>query len=412
MTDHSRYPNSAALFARAQEIIPGGIHLSGRPLLRPDCSPMYFERGKGSCIWDADQNEYIDFINAYGPFLLGYADEEVDAAAFRQSASGNLLSLNHPLHLAFVEALLRRFPNADMGVFVKTGSEATTAAVRIARRATGRRLVARCGYHGWHDWCVPDEDFVPEGLRDQIVAYDASRPETLVAALASRPGQFAAVILAPETIYPMDREKLACLMQTARSHGAIFIMDEVKTGIRAPGHSMQALYDIRPDLTTLSKALGNGWPIGAVLGRREVIRHAAGMHLSATYHGETAAMAAAIATLAIVDRDRVQEHVWTLGERLISGLNEAAQQAGFPGRAYAEPMPSMPFLAVLHPEPATCDRLRHFLYEEVLARGVLLHPRHLWFISRSHTVEQIDRTIEVTAQAMRTALGRLGSKQA
>ena len=137
---------------------------------------------------------------------------------------------------------------------------------------------------------------------------------------------------------------------------------------------MQVLYGVQPDLTTVSKALGNGWPIGAVLGRRDVMKHAAGLHLSATYHGETSAMAAAIATLTIVDRDRVQGHAWSLGERLIAGLNEMAGQTGFPGCAYGEPMPSMPFLEVRHPDPAVCERLKHSLYEEVLANGIPVAP--------------------------------------
>src|SRR4051812_42899162 len=233
--------------------------------------PLYFERGSGGRIWDADGNEYVDFIMAYGPFLLGYANAEVDRAAMGQAARGNLLSLNHPMHLRFVEALLRRFPAAEMGLFVKTGSEATTAALRIARRATGRRAVARCGYHGWHDWCLPEEDFVPAGLDRQVFVYDAMRPETLTEILDAHRGAFAAVILAPEMIHPPDRDTLIALIEAAHRHGAVFIMDEIKTGLRAPKGSMQAFLDVRPDLTTLSKALGNGWPIGAVIGPRALM---------------------------------------------------------------------------------------------------------------------------------------------
>jgi glutamate-1-semialdehyde 2,1-aminomutase len=402
-----RYAASRALYRRAHELIPGGIHLSGRPLLDPDRSPLYFERGRGGRIWDADGNEYVDFIMAYGPFLLGYAHAEVDGAAVDQARRGNLLSLNHPLHLTFVEALLRRFPAAEMGVFVKTGSEATTAAVRIARRATGRRLIARCGYHGWHDWCVPDEDFVPEGLSDQVFVYDATRPETLSALLDARPGRFAAVILAPEMIHPPSREALEAIMAAARRHGAVFIMDEVKTGFRAPGGSMQAFYGgVEPDLTTLSKALGNGWPVGAVVGRRAVMRHAAGMHLSATYHGDTAAMAAALATMDIVEREGVQERVWALGERLIAGLNEAARRNRVPAEAYGEPIPPMPFLRFAHPDPAANERLKELVYAQVLAEGVLLHPRHMWFVSAAHTAADIERAVDTVDAAMRAVIAR------
>jgi glutamate-1-semialdehyde 2,1-aminomutase len=153
-----RYPRSEACYERARQVIPGGIHLSGRPLLDPQTSPMYFDRASGCRVFDVDGNQYIDYLMAFGAYLLGYAHPEVEAAAFAQAQRGRLISLNHPQHVEFIEALLPRFPGMEMGVFFKTGSEATTAALRIARRHTGRRRVARCGYHGWHDWCLPLAD--------------------------------------------------------------------------------------------------------------------------------------------------------------------------------------------------------------------------------------------------------------
>ncbi|MBV8092404.1 MAG: aminotransferase class III-fold pyridoxal phosphate-dependent enzyme [Acetobacteraceae bacterium] len=406
MGTSDRYTVSRALYRRAQDLIPGGIHLSGRPLLDQNSSPLYFERGRGSRIWDADGNEYIDFVMAYGPYLLGYAHPEVDRAAAEQGARGSLLSLNHPLHLSFIETLLRHFPAAEMGIFFKTGSEATTAAVRIARRATGRRAIARCGYHGWHDWCLPAEDFVPEGLTTQIFVYDAMRPETLSALLDERRGQFAAVILAPEMIHPPSRETMVAVIEAAHRHGALFIMDEVKTGLRAPRGSMQAFYGVEPDMTTLSKALGNGWPVAAVIGPRAVMAHAAGMHLSATYHGDTSAMAAALATLEIVERNGVQETVWALGQQLIQGLNEAARRNQIPAEAYGEPIPPMPFLRFTHPDPARNEQLKSLVYAKVIAEGILLHPRHMWFISAAHDAAEIGRAVEVVDAAMCTVAAR------
>jgi glutamate-1-semialdehyde aminotransferase len=207
------FPISQDLYSRAQNIIPGATHLSGRPLLGPANSPLYFDGGDGGRIRDVDGHEYVDFVMAYGPYLLGYGHAAVDNAGMAQMRRGGLLSLNHPLHVEFIEALLTRFAGADMGVFFKTGSEATTAAVRIARRATGRRLIARCGYHGWHDWCLPGEDYVPYGLHTQIISYDANRPETLEALLSSQQERFAAVIFSPEMVYPPDRKKILALME-------------------------------------------------------------------------------------------------------------------------------------------------------------------------------------------------------
>ena len=361
-----RYRASRELYRRANLVIPGGVHLSGRPLLTPESSPLYIERGKGCRCWDVDGNEYIDYLMAYGAFLLGYADEAVDGAAFAQAARGNLLSLNHPLHLEFAERLIGRMPGAEMAVFMKTGSEATTAALRIARRYTGRRKVLRCGYHGWHDWCYPDESWVPGGLNEQVLAFDARDPESLRALLECHSGQVAAVIVAPEMVLSPARETFATLIELTREAGAVFVMDEIKTGLRIAPGSLQQYLGVTPDLTTLSKALGNGWPIAAVVGRRQVMEKSAGLHVSATYHGETGAMAAALATLDRLDAEDVCGHVWRLGELLIDGLNAAAARHGIPARAYGEPLPPMPFLSFAGPEPALNDELVRTFYTEVL----------------------------------------------
>ena len=389
-----RYPSSLQLAERAAALIPGGHHLSGRPLLDAAPAPAYFDRGAGCMIRDVDGHAYIDFILAYGAILLGYAHPDVDGAAFEQIRRGSLLSLNHPMHLALLEALLPRFPGAEQGVLLKTGSEATTAALRIARRATGRRKVARAGYHGWHDWCLPLDPAVPEGLDAQVLEFTAGAPQTLGALFDAHPGELAAVIVAPEMVVPLDPAVFARLQALTRAAGAVFILDEVKTALRTRPGTAQQLLGIRPDLTTVSKALGNGWPIAAVVGTRAVMASAAGMHLSATYHGDTGAMAAALATLAIVDRDHVADRVWRLGERLIAGLSDAATRHGVPAEAYGEPTPAMPFLRFSHPDPAINDAIRETFYAEVLARGILLHPRHLWFISAAHRPADIDRAIE------------------
>lgn len=405
MDDRSGAPSplllaSQALHRRARALIPGGHHLSGRPLLTAEDSPMYFERGAGSRCWDVDGNEYIDYVMAYGPPLLGHACEEVDTAAYEQARRGNLLSLNHPLHVRFVERLVGRFPGAEMGMFFKTGSEATTAALRLARRATGRRVVARCGYHGWHDWCLPLEPHVPEGLDGQVLEFRAEEPDTLEALLRARPGAVAAVIVAPEMVAPARPEVFRRIAEAAREHGAVFVLDEVKTGLRIRPGSFQQWAGVTPDLTTLSKALGNGWPIAAIVGRREVMRHGEGLHVSATFHGETAGMAAAMATLDVLDRCDVVGHVWRLGERLIAGLNACAAEFGVPACAHGEPLPPMPFLRFTHADAeARAAQVRTF-YSQMLARGVLLHPRHLWFISAAHTEGDVARTLAAARSAM------------
>jgi glutamate-1-semialdehyde 2,1-aminomutase len=381
-------------------MIPGGVHVGGTPLLEPGRSPIYFERGQGCRIWDVDGNEYIDYILAYGAILLGYAHQAVDGAAIEQVSKGKLLSLNHPLHLRFSEAILRRFPAADMAYFMKTGSEATTAAVRIARRFTGRRKVIRCGFHGWHDWCFPEDESTPVGLPQQVLCLRDITANGLSALLSQNAGEVAAVIVAPEMVLPLTRKAIQSMIDAAHGHGALFIMDEVKTGFRTPGGAVQHYLGVTPDMTTLSKALGNGWPVSTVIGRGDVMQAGQGIHLSATYHGETTGMAAALAVLEISDREGVQDHVWGLGERLIDGLSAIVVRHRMPARAYGEPLPPMPFLAFTHPDEAVNDALRTTFYGEMFQRGILLHPRHLWYTSHAHTTADIDRTLAAADEAM------------
>jgi glutamate-1-semialdehyde aminotransferase len=308
----------------------------------------------------------------------------------------------------FAESLVARFAGADMAAFFKTGSEATTAALRIARAATGRQRVVRCGYHGWHDWCLPVERFVPGGLAEQVLELDARTPESLDGLLGGRGSEVAAVIVAPEMILPTRASVFHELLATTRRHGAVFILDEIKTGLRIKPGSFQQHVGIVPDLTTLSKALGNGWPIAAVVGKREIMQAGAGLHLSATYHGETASMAAALATLDFVDHHPVAEHVWDLGQRLIDGLNESAARHRVPAVAFGEPLPPMPFLKFCAKDSVANERLKSTFYRETLAHGVLLHPRHLWFIGYAHSGEDIEQTLAVADAAFRTARSEVG----
>jgi glutamate-1-semialdehyde aminotransferase len=399
-----RYPRSRALYERARQLIPGGIHLSGRALVDFETTPSYFERGEGATLCDVDGHRYRDYLMAFGAQLLGYARPEVERAAAQQGARGNLLSLNHPLHAELIAALLPRFPGAEQGVFFKNGSEAATAALRIARQKTGRRIVARAGYHGWHDWCLPLEPFVPGGLEKQVLEFRAGDPGTLAALFQEHGRDIAAVILAPEMVLPFEPAIFHELARVTRAHGALFVMDEVKTGLRIAPGSVSERVGLVPDMITVSKALSNGWPIAVTLGRRDVMQAAVGMHYSGTFHGETAAIAAALETLRIVDAEGVPQHVERLGERLIEGLNALFATAPVAGHAYGEPLPAMPFFKFREPDAQLNALLTRCFYREVLAEGSLLHPRHLWFLSAAHTEEDIAATLATCRAALQRTL--------
>jgi glutamate-1-semialdehyde 2,1-aminomutase len=272
--------------------------------------------------------------------------------------------------------------------------------------------VARCGYHGWHDWCLPRERFVPSGLDEQIAEFDANSPVTLRAIFERHPRQIAAVILAPEMVLPHDPAVIRNLVALTHAQGALFIMDEVKTGLRIAPNSVSERAGVVPDILTVSKALGNGWPVAALLGRRDVLASGSGMHYSATYHGDVAAMAAALATVAIIREHGVQRHVERLGQMLIDGLNQGARELGLPAEAYGEPLPAMPFFRFTHPLPAVNQALTDTFFRTVLAEGLLLHPRHMWFLSLAHTPADVEQTLAGAFRGMREAARVLDSKPA
>jgi glutamate-1-semialdehyde aminotransferase len=181
-------------------------------------------------------------------------------------------------------------------------------------------------------------------------------------------------------------------------------MDEVKTGLRiAPGSVCQRI-GLVPDLITVSKALANGWPLALCAGKRSILQSAAGMHYSATFHGDTAAMAACLEVQRISDAEGTLLHVERLGQRLIDGLNDLAQRLGVSALAYAEPLPAMPFFRFTDEEGSRRELLTKVFYREILARGVLLHPRHLWFISGAHTERDIDQTLASCQEALVASL--------
>jgi glutamate-1-semialdehyde 2,1-aminomutase len=181
-------------------------------------------------------------------------------------------------------------------------------------------------------------------------------------------------------------------------------MDEDKTGLRIRPGSVCERIGLVPDMITVSKALGNGYPVAATLGTRQVMQAGAGMHYSATFHGETTAMAAALTTLRLCEQEAVPAHVEALGQRLIDGLNEMVSQLGVSGIAFGEPLPAMPFFKLTEPDAAINQRLTQAFYREALAGGHLLHPRHLWFLSGAHSEADVDATLATCRAALKHAL--------
>ena len=333
--------------------------------------PHYFTRAEGAVLEDVDGNRLIDLHAGSGAVLLGHAAPEVTAAVTRILRDG-LVGVPTHLEGAVAERLLSLRPWARSVRFAKTGSEAVGLAVRLARAHTDRELVAVAGYHGWHDAViagVPGQRGIPEALRGLCHSFTAVDPESLAKLLARHPQRFAAVILEPARPWPPDGQVLDAIRNIAREQGALVIHDEITSGLRAP--PLETLGAEPPDLTILGKAIGNGFPLAAVLGSREVVG-AAGpslLSVSATTH-DAASLAAAEATLDAIARPNAREALARTDAELRNQLTHSIQRFGLADRLGLGGHPGLVTLEPRRTLRVPMNGLRLLLVQELLARGI------------------------------------------
>lgn len=364
--------------------------------------PTYLVSGRGCRVRDLDGREYIDYPCALGPVVLGYCDSEVDAAVHAQVDLGPVFSLGSPLEVEVAELLVDMIPCAEMVRFVKTGSEATSAAIRLARAATGRERIAQCGYHGWHEWCVGHTTRnagVPRAVRDLTHQWTYNDISSLRLLLDAHPGEFACVVMEPIGVEEPGDGFLDTVVELAHRHGSLVIFDEVVTGFRlAPGGAQQH-YGVVPDLAAFGKAMANGFAVGAVVGRADLMAAVATTtFISGTFAGDPISLAAARATLrAIVQRD-VCSHLWRQGVRLRDGFNSLAIEYGVPARMIG--LPPRRVVAIDPTPGASSNAIKGLLWQGCLDRGVLLGNAN--FVSYAHDDDAVERTLSAFDVSLRT----------
>ena len=336
-----------ALYERAMELIPGATQLISR---RPNrvafgVSPVYAARAQGARFWDVDGFEYIDWISGIGSIILGYADPVVDEAVREQISTGTVYSVNHELEVELAEELCRSIPCAEMVRYAKCGGEACAIAVRIARGVTGRDKILFSGYHGWHDWYLAanlseeaslnahlfpgiEATGVPKGLAGTALPFAQGDLAALGELLDRHRGEVAAIIMEPlRSEIPPDGF-LAGVQRLAREHGAVWIFDEVSAGLRFSTGGAQQYLGVTPDMAVFAKSLSNGYPMAAVVGRRDVMEPSARMFISSTYWSDTIGLRAALTTLREVRRRDVPGQLWRFGAELKRRLNLVAEVVG------------------------------------------------------------------------------------
>lgn len=366
--------------------------------------PQYVDHARGAYLWDVDGNRYIDLIMGYGPVVLGHACPDITEAVVAQLAQGTCISpMWHPRQVELTELLTEVIPEAEQAYLLRTGSDATTAAIRLARIYTGRIKVVRWGYNGWHDWAAPRPDGIPPSTLADTLHFKFNDPASLEAVFAEHPDQIACVIMMS---YEYDVPAVGFFDQVkdiAHRNGALFILDEMRSGFRIALGGAQEYFDIRPDMSTFSKAMSNGYPISAVVGRRDVLAGLGRTHMSSTFYANPAEMAAAIATIGILRDTDALARIKTLGEQFRGALDKLVAASGLPAQVVG--LSVSPFLLFRNPsDDPRAARLKTIFFRETLRRGVMFHPNHQWFLSAAHTKEDVEQTISACRDALEVTL--------
>jgi glutamate-1-semialdehyde 2,1-aminomutase len=376
-----------ALWERAKRIIPGGGQLLSKRSEKflPGLWPAYYAKAKGCEVWDLDGKRYYDFAQmGVGSCVLGYADEEVNAAVIAAVQQGSMSTLNCPEEIELAEALVRLHPWAEMVRFARTGGEACAVAVRIARAASGRSKVAFCGYHGWHDWYLSanlgntanldgqllpglDPAGVPRELKDTAVAFNYNKLNELEKIAANHPGEIGVIIMEPERGVAPVPGFLEGIRAIASRIGAVLVFDEVTSGFRMNLGGIHLNSGIAPDVAVFGKAMGNGYPIAAVIGRREVMEHAQDTFISSTFWTERIGFVAALATLKKMEMHHVQNDLIRYGKHIQEIWTRSAQRHHLD--IHVSGIPPLSHIAFKTEQPLAVQTL---YAQEMLERGYLL----------------------------------------
>ena len=406
-SDKLNITKSLELFREAEEFVPGGVLGARKPTdFIAGEYPIFLESGEGSRLTDVDGNEYIDFLCGYGPIILGYREKEVDEAVISQITDrGFCFTLTQRYQNQLAKKLSEIVPCSEMSIFLKTGSDATTASIRIARAHTKRLHVMRCGYHGWHDWCVEMKGGIPEKCFEDVHEFRYNNLVQLEELMAEYGEQTAAIIMTPfghpnhQKMAEPQPGFLEGVRELADRYGAVLVFDEVRTGFRLAMGGAQEFYGVTPDLAVLGKGMANGYAISVVTGKREVMMAASQkLFISSTFFPNSDGYVAALKTIEILERDNVLADIWEKGGRLMKKIQEIIDK--YDVGAELTGVAPMFYITFKKDETDTYRTKRDDFYTQLIRKGIFLHPHHHGYISYRHTEEDLDTTAQAIDEAM------------
>lgn len=398
---------SKELFEEAKTLVPGGVLGARKPgdFIEGEY-PIFLEYGKGSRLTDVDGNVFIDFLCGYGPIILGYREDEVDDAVIKQiKDKGFCFTLTQRYQNQLAKKLTELVPCSELSIFLKTGSDATTAAIRIARAYTNRIKVMRCGYHGWHDWCVEMKGGIPEKFYEDVYEFRYNNLDQIEDLMKKYGDQTAAIIMTPFG-HPIHQKMeipkpgfLEGVRELANKHGTVLVFDEVRTCFRLRMGGAQELYGVTPDLTVLGKGMANGYAISVVTGKADVMMAAAQkLFISSTFFPNSDGYIAALKTIEIMERDNVLNNIWEKGNRLLTKIQNIIDKHEV--GAELSGVAPMFFITFKRDETNTQKEKRDDFYTQLIRKGFFFTPHHHAYISYRHTEEDLDKTATAIDEAM------------
>jgi glutamate-1-semialdehyde 2,1-aminomutase len=405
------FQRSLDLRDRFHAAIPGGSHTYAKGDDQfPEGAAPYLVRGKGCHVWDVDGNEFIEYGMGLRAVTLGHAYQSVVDAASREMANGSNFVRPSPIELECAEELLGLLKGAEMVKFAKNGSDVTSAAVRLSRAYTGRDYVAICADHPFFsvdDWFIgttPMTAGIPKSVRDLTLKFHYNDVPSVKSLFQQYPGQIACLIMEPEKDVPPRENFLHEVQRLCREQGTVFIFDEMINGFRWHNGGGQGYHNIVPDLSCFGKAIGNGFAVSALVGKRDLMMLGGISHdkervflLSTTHGAERHSLAAALETMRRYREEPVIEHLWRQGQRLADGMRQAVTRHGLDGFVEVSGRPCCLVYATRDRDKKPSQPFRTLFLQETIKRG-LLAPSLV--VSYSHTDQDIDRTILIIDETL------------
>lgn len=404
---------------RLLKAIPGGAHTYSRGYDQyPTNAPQILTRGKGAYIYDPEGNKYLDYGMALRAVNLGYAEDEIDAAAIEQIKNGNNLTRPSMIELEAAELLVELIDSVDMVKFTKNGSTAVSAAVKLARAYTGRDMVARCAeqpFFSYDDWFIgstPLTRGIPQETIEKTKMFRYNDIVSLEELIARHPGQFACVILEPAATDEPKDGYLQKVQELCHTHGIVFVLDEMITGFRWHMKGAQHLYGVTPDLCTFGKAMANGFAVACIAGKREIMELGSiefegreRVFLLSTTHGaEMCGLGAFVANVRFMQQHNVVEHLWDYGRKLTAMMQRQAEAHGIEHSFKVGGIACSPYYLTLDASGASSLGLRTLFSQEMIRNGVLMPWIALSYRHGEDELAATERAIEQTFKTYRLAL--------